>query len=136
MPQPVVGVLAVVWKDGRVLLVRRANPPQAGEWGFPGGRLHLGETASAAALRELREETGVDAQALETFTAVDLIDRDATGQVRYHYVLLAVLAIWRAGVPRAQDDVTEAGWFRLDALPEPLCEDVEGLIRESYSLLS
>ena len=71
-PSPVPAVIAVLIHEGRALLVRRANPPDAGLWGFPGGKIEYGETVRAAALRELLEETGVQAQAQEILTTLDL----------------------------------------------------------------
>jgi 8-oxo-dGTP diphosphatase len=109
--RPVPAVLAVTVRDGRVLLVRRANPPDQGKWGFPGGRIELGETVPDAALRELREETGVEAVASEVLTVLDVIDRDAAGELRFHYVLVAVLCFWRAGEGVAADDATDVGWY-------------------------
>ncbi|HYD97881.1 MAG TPA: NUDIX hydrolase [Alphaproteobacteria bacterium] len=128
---PVPAVLAVVWRGGRVLLVRRANPPHAGHWGFPGGRLELGETLAAAALRELREETGVAAAARGVVDALDALTPGADGAPAWHYVLVAVACDWRAGEPRAGDDALEAGWFDPDALPAPLCPDVAALAERS-----
>lgn len=126
--RPVVGVLAVLWKDGRVLLVQRANPPAQGLWGFPGGRQHLGETLAEAALRELKEETGVSGEAGEAVAALDSIERDETGSVRYHYTLVAVMIEWRSGEPVAADDALAVAWRSPDALSGgdlPLCVDVE-----------
>ena len=60
--RPIVGVLAVVLRDERALVVRRSNPPLAGRWGFPGGVLEFGETVAEGAMRELVEETGVVAE--------------------------------------------------------------------------
>src|SRR5712692_5266268 len=80
--RPIVGVLAVVMRGDRVLVVRRANPPMTGRWGFPGGVLELGETVAEGAMRELLEETGVIAEAEGTLTVIDTIDRDAEGRVR------------------------------------------------------
>lgn len=99
-----------------VLLVRRANPPDAGRWGFPGGKINQGETLAQAALRELREETGVSAEALHVFTAVDAFDRDDRGELQRHFILVAVLCRWTDGEPAAGDDALEARWFRLDDL--------------------
>ncbi|WP_240989610.1 NUDIX hydrolase [Salipiger mangrovisoli] len=114
--RPVVATIATVFKDGHVLLVRRANPPDAGKWGFPGGKVDLGECLQDAAIRELFEETGVRATAQRVFTAVDAFDHDENGMVRHHYVLVAVLCAWVSGDPVAGDDALEARWFPLDAL--------------------
>ena len=114
--QPVPAVLAVVLRAGQVLLVRRANPPDAGLWGFPGGRIEPGETLGAAALRELAEETGVQARAPEVLTALDALDSDDAGQLRFHYVLIAVVCQWVSGEPVAADDALEARWVDLESL--------------------
>ena len=89
--RPIVGVLAVVMRGDRALVVRRANPPMSGRWGFPGGVLELGETVAQGAMRELFEETGVTAEAAGPLTVFDTIDRDPEGRVRYHYTLVAVI---------------------------------------------
>lgn len=113
---PIAATIAVVIRDDRVLLVRRANPPDAGRWGFPGGKIDHGETLSQAALRELAEETGVSAKVLHVFTAVDAFDRSDEGALRRHFILIAVLCRWTGGHPVAGDDALEARWFRLDEL--------------------
>ncbi|MGH7047961.1 MAG: NUDIX hydrolase [Stellaceae bacterium] len=109
--RPIVGVLAVVLRGERALVVRRANPPLAGRWGFPGGVLELGETVAEGAMRELAEETGVIAKAAGVLTVIDTIDRDAEGRVRYHYALVAVLGTWQSGEGVAGDDADEAAWL-------------------------
>ncbi|HZU91827.1 MAG TPA: NUDIX hydrolase [Stellaceae bacterium] len=109
--RPVVGVLAVVLRGERALVVRRANPPLPGRWGFPGGVLELGETVAEGAMRELREETGVTAEPAEVLTVLDAIDRDAAGRVRYHYALVAVRGLWRSGEGVAGDDADEVAWL-------------------------
>jgi 8-oxo-dGTP diphosphatase len=111
--QPLVGILALVRRGDRFLLVRRAKPPNQGYWGFPGGVQELGETVVEAAERELTEETGVRAQTPRIFTALDAIERDADGRVRYHYTLVVVLFDWLAGEGEAADDAEALGWFRL-----------------------
>ncbi|MBM3604599.1 MAG: NUDIX domain-containing protein [Alphaproteobacteria bacterium] len=114
--RPVVATIAAVFKQGQVLLVRRANPPDAGRWGFPGGQVDLGESLEEAAVRELAEETGIRATAERVFTAVDAFDHDESGVLRHHYVLVAVLCSWVSGKPTAGDDALEARWFPLDRL--------------------
>jgi 8-oxo-dGTP diphosphatase len=109
--RPIVGVLAVVLRDNRALVVRRANPPMAGRWGFPGGVLDLGETVAQGAMRELFEETGVIAEAAGPLTVIDTIDRDEEGRVRYHYTLVAVIGHWRSGEGAPGDDADEVAWL-------------------------
>lgn len=112
--RPIAAAVAIVLREDAVLLVSRANPPDAGRWAFPGGKIELGETTEAAALRELREETGVVARADEVISAFDVFDRDADGVIRRHFVLVAVLCTWIAGEPVGGDDAADACWFDLD----------------------
>jgi 8-oxo-dGTP diphosphatase len=112
--RPIVGVLAVVLRGERALVVRRSNPPLAGRWGFPGGVLELGETVAEGAMRELREETSVVADPIGTLTVLDSIDRDGDGRVRFHYTLIAVRGDWRAGEGVAGDDADEVAWLSKD----------------------
>lgn len=101
----------MVLRGDRALVVRRANPPLAGRWGFPGGVLELGETVAEGAMRELVEETGVVADPDGTLTVIDTIDRDDEGRVRYHYTLVAVRGIWRTGEGVPGDDADEVAWL-------------------------
>lgn len=114
--RPIAATIAVVIRGDQVLLVRRANPPDAGRWGFPGGKIEQGEPLFQAALRELKEETGVTAEAIRTFTAVDAFDRGTGGDLRRHFILIAVLCRWTAGDPVAGDDALEARWVDLESL--------------------
>lgn len=114
--QPIAAAIGVVVRGGEVLLVRRAHAPDAGKWGFPGGKIEPGEAAPAAAVREVAEETGVIARPLHVLTAVDAFDRDERGQLRAHFVLVAVLCEWLSGTPRGADDALDAAWFDLASL--------------------
>jgi 8-oxo-dGTP diphosphatase len=116
--RPIVGVLAVVLRGDKALVVRRANPPMAGRWGFPGGVLELGETVAAGAMRELFEETGVVAEPIGPLTVIDTIDRDEEGRVRFHYTLVAVRGRWRSGEGVAGDDADEVAWLSRDGIVE------------------
>ena len=112
----IAATIAAVIRDGQVLLVRRANPPDAGLWGFPGGKIDVGETVEAAAVRELHEETAIHGEARHVFTAVDAFERDEHGHVRRHFILIAVLCRWLSGEPQAGDDALDARWFDLAGL--------------------
>ena len=116
--RPIVGVLAIVMRGDRVLVVRRANPPMPGRWGFPGGALELGETVAQGAMRELLEETGVTAEAAAPLTVIDTIDRDGEGRVRYHYTLVAVIGTWQSGEGFAGDDADEVAWLTRNEIVE------------------
>ncbi len=111
--QPLIGILALVRRGDRFLLVRRARPPNQGRWALPGGVQELGETVVEAASRELAEETGVRAASPRIFTALDAIERDEDGRIRYHYTLIVVLFDWLSGEGEAADDAEALGWFRL-----------------------
>jgi ADP-ribose pyrophosphatase len=113
---PLVAVGAVVFRGGEVLLVRRGREPARGIWAVPGGAVRAGESLVQAAEREVLEETGVVVRAGEVVHAFDVIDRDVTGVLRYHYVVVDLLAAWVSGEPRAGDDAAEARWQRLDDL--------------------
>lgn len=111
--RPIAAVIAVVLRGPEVLLVRRINPPDAGLWGFPGGKIDPGETLAEAALRELGEETGVTATAGAVIDALDVLDHDAAGTLRHHFILIALACPWVRGEPVAADDASAAGWFRV-----------------------
>jgi 8-oxo-dGTP diphosphatase len=134
-PGPRLSVLAVVTRDTaqgpEVLLVRRANPPQPGHWGFPGGKVDWGEGLRQAAIRELKEETGVDAGNPVVFETLDLIVPNLTERPSgslYHHLMVAVRLDWQGGEPRAGDDALEARWAPADALPQPLCAQVAEIV--------
>ena len=108
--RPIVAVLAVVLRGDQVLLVQRAQQPNAGRWGFPGGVLELGETVAQGAMRELAEETGVVAEAAGWLDIHDAISRDDDGKVQFHYTLIAVRGVWRSGEGVAGDDAADCAW--------------------------
>ncbi len=108
--RPTLGAIAVVIRADQVLLVRRRKEPDAGKWGFPGGHVEPGETALAAAARELAEETSVRASPQRYLTNVDVVIHDDAGVLLFHYLLAAVLCRYEAGRPIAADDVSDARW--------------------------
>jgi ADP-ribose pyrophosphatase YjhB (NUDIX family) len=128
--QPVVGVGAVVWRGDQVLLIKRGKPPREDTWSLPGGRQELGETVTAAAQREIWEETGLEVTVQDVVAVVDLIERDDHGTVQVHYTLIDVLAEWQHGEAQAADDAIDVAWARLDDLPRyELWSETERIIR-------
>jgi len=107
--------------NGRVLLIRRRNPPHG--WALPGGFVDYGETLEKAAVREIREETGIEA----TITAQFHTYSDPARDPRHHTVTTVFLGQGR-GEPQAGDDAVEARYFFLDELPAPLAFDHEAVL--------
>ena len=109
------GVGAVIFRGSDVLLIRRAKPPFLGAWSIPGGKPVYGETLEAATLRELREETGVEAR-LDGFLGVFefLPGTSADASFDGHVVIVDYWGAWIAGAVVAGDDAAEAGFFPLD----------------------
>lgn len=133
---PIPAAIAVVFRGADVLLVRRANPPDAGRWGFPGGKIERGETIMRAAERELFEETSITGKARRVVAAVDAFERSSAGAVLHHFVLVAVLCEYVSGTPRAADDVTEARWFPMHELETgglALSLDVEDVAKSAFA---
>jgi 8-oxo-dGTP diphosphatase len=115
--RPWVGVGSVVFDaEGRVLLVRSGAGSRRGQWGLPGGAQHVGETVFEAAIREVREETGIEIAPLAVITVVDLIRRDETGRPKYHYTLVDILGEPAGGILQAGDDADRAEWVAPDDL--------------------
>jgi 8-oxo-dGTP diphosphatase len=115
-PSAAVGLVCL--KGREVLLIRRGRPPLKGAWSLPGGRIEWGERAGDAALRELREETGVEAELLGLLDVVDGLFTDADGALATHYVLVDYAAAWTAGEPQAGDDAAAAAFHPLDQLDD------------------
>ena len=110
LPAPVPCVGVVCLRGDEVLLIRRGRPPRQGDWSLPGGRIEPGERAMDAALRELREETGIEAEITGLIDVVDGLFPEA-GR---HYVLIDYAARWISGEPVAGDDALEARFVALD----------------------
>lgn len=102
---------AVVLQDDHVLLVRRANPPEAGRWSFPGGRVEPGERMADAAAREVREETGLDVESSRPLDWVERIGPD------HHFVIVDFAAtVSERQTPTPGDDAADARWVHLDEI--------------------
>jgi len=108
--RPIVGVGGVVIDTDRVLLVKRAHPPLAGEWSLPGGGVEVGETLEAAVVREVREETGLDVTVGALVELLDRIHLDDDRRVEYHFVIADYLCGVVGGSLAADSDAADARW--------------------------
>jgi 8-oxo-dGTP diphosphatase len=114
---PIVGVGAVVIDGTKVLLVRRGQEPLKGEWSLPGGALELGETLQQGVVREVLEETGLIVVPGGIIEILDRITPDeASGRVRYHYVLIDFVCHVTGGALRSASDAEEVRWVERDQL--------------------
>lgn len=113
-----------ILRDRKLLLIRRARPPEIGCWSLPGGKVELWELTEAAARRETAEELGVKLGALDLLCVVDFV----APEEREHWVSPAYLANEFEGEPALLEPEkhTDIGWFPLDALPSPLAQSVLG----------
>ncbi len=129
IPVPAVGVVCL--RGDEVLLIRRGTAPRIGEWSLPGGRIEPGERAVDAALRELSEETGVEARILGLIDVVDGIFPEA-GR---HYVLIDYVAEWTGGEPVAGDDAAEAVFMPIKAaIKAVVWDETRRIIAEAVAL--
>lgn len=115
--RPVVGVGAVVFREDRVLLIKRGNPPRAGQWSLPGGGQEIGETVEEAIRREVLEEAGTALTRVELLDVVDAITRDEDGKIRWHYTLVDFLAE-AVDDPVPGSDAVAAAWLSRDEIGE------------------
>jgi ADP-ribose pyrophosphatase len=113
---PQVAVGAIVFKEEKILLVKRNKAPHKDLWAIPGGSVEHGETLQEAAEREVREETGLNIKAGKPIYTFDLIERDNAGNVRFHYVIVDLEAEYISGELRPADDALDARWFTPESL--------------------
>ncbi len=134
--RPIVGIGIVLWRDGKVALVRRGKPPRQGQWSLPGGAQRLGETVLEAAAREVREETGLDLADARIFDVVDLIERDEEGRIAYHYTLIEVTGRAVGGAGEAASDAAELAWFTPEEVAAmPLWKETRRVVGRAAELL-
>jgi 8-oxo-dGTP diphosphatase len=109
--RPFLAVSAAIFRDGRVLIVRRARPPAHGLYTLPGGGVELGETLEAAVVREVREETALAIEPVELVGFRQAIAQDAAGRVERHFVILPFAARWIGGEVSLNEELVEAHWL-------------------------
>jgi ADP-ribose pyrophosphatase YjhB (NUDIX family) len=126
--RPALGVSALVWHEGRVLLVRRGRAPLKDLWSLPGGHVEFGERLEDAVRREVREETGLDIAVGRRIDVAEII-ADAASPSRHHYVLIVFAAKLRGGVLAAGDDAAAARFVAPAEFDElPMTDDTRRLV--------
>lgn len=121
-PSPTVDILIEI-EPNTVVLIRRRNPPHG--WAIPGGFVEYGESLEHAAIREAKEETGLDVTLIRQFHTYSDPSRDP----RQHTISTVFLAS-ASGEPRGDDDALEARIFPMNALPEPLVFDHASILED------
>jgi len=111
--QPIIGVGAVIIKDGKILLEKRKNEPGKGKWSIPGGLVELGETIEQTVIREVKEETGLEVEKPEHIDVVDNVVRDDNSEIKYHFVIIDYFVKLKGGTLEARSDAEELRWVSL-----------------------
>lgn len=135
-PVPTVGVVCL--KGEQVLLIKRGTPPRLGQWSLPGGRIEWGEAVDVAALRELKEETGVEAELTGLLDVVDgVFTSRETGETTRHYVMIDYAARWTGGEPVAGDDAADARFFtRAEAMAAVEWDETRRVIEQAFDRIA
>lgn len=133
-PHPAVTTDCVIFGfDGselQVLLIERGIEPFKGKWAFPGGFLNMDETAQEGALRELKEETGLENAYIEQFNTYSDPGRDPRERV----ITIAHYALVRIQEVKGGDDAAKAQWFPIDEVPQ-LAFDHDKILRDAMRKL-
>jgi 8-oxo-dGTP diphosphatase len=124
-PYPTVDII-IEMETGGIILVKRKNPPHG--WALPGGFVDVGESLEVAAVREAREETGLDVELCEQFHAYS----DPTRDPRHHTLSVVYIASAR-GQPRGADDASDAKIFDAEELPDRMAFDHRRILEDYLS---
>lgn len=113
--RPLVGVGAVIIKDGKILLVKRGNEPNKGKWSIPGGLVNTGESLEDALKREIMEEVGFEIDVEDVACVSEEVFRE-NGDVKYHYIIIDFFANIVGGELRVGSDAVDAKWVKLNEI--------------------
>lgn len=109
--RPYLAVSAAIFRNGKVLVVRRARKPALNLYTLPGGAVELGETLTDAVAREVREETSLKIQPVALAGHREVIVRDSQGRIERHFVILCFAARWLGGEPVLNEELDDARWL-------------------------
>jgi 8-oxo-dGTP diphosphatase len=135
--RPELAVSAAIFRDGRVLVVRRAQAPAAGSWTLPGGRVELGETLVAAVTREVAEETTltIRVKGLAGYREM-ILDSAVEGRGR-HFVILPFAAEWVSGEVKLNEELGDFSWSTLSEIADlPTTPGLLEILRQAERLIA
>jgi 8-oxo-dGTP diphosphatase len=112
---PQLAVSAAIFRDGKILLVRRARSPAKGFYSLPGGRVEFGETLHAALHREVDEETGLKIEIVDLAGWREVVPGTSGGS---HYLIMSFAARWSFGEPILNEELDDFRWLAPDALDD------------------
>lgn len=131
--RPVVGIGALIFHRGRILMARRGKEPLKDWWSLPGGAVETGETLDQAVRREVLEETGLVIEPVRRFEIFERIMHDTEGATEYHYILIDYVCRVTGGTLCAGDDVAQVQWMRQEELAVlQITEGTLGVIERAF----
>jgi len=135
--RPHLAASAAIFRDGKVLLVRRARKPALDIWTLPGGGVEAGETLHQALLREVMEETSLTIEIVALAGHREMIARDADGRVSRHFVILPFAARWISGEPVLNDELSDFRWVRPDEVDNfQTTEGLSGIVDAAFAAIT
>ncbi len=131
---PQVAVGAIIFRDEKILLVKRSKPPAKGMWAIPGGKINSGESMKDALRREIKEETNLEIEVGEVVYVFDVLEYDKNNRLRFHYVIIDFECIYKNGIIMAGDDAAEVCWVSEKELNNiNVNSKTRDLLRDKYS---
>ena len=134
--RPILAASVAVFRDGKVLLGARANPPAAHVFSLPGGVVEIGEHLEDGALRELFEETGVRARIIGFAGHTQVIEKDADDKVRRHFVVASFAAHWISGEGTPSAEAPQLLWADPQNLGDlPVTPNLQKILAQAAKLV-
>jgi 8-oxo-dGTP diphosphatase len=134
--RPFLAVSVALFRAGRILLAERMKPPLEGIFTLPGGMVESGERLEVAALRELKEETGITARIAGFTRHVEIIDRDHEGQIRFHAVVCPFAAHWVSGDPVPNEEIGQLLFIPpSDVTRYPVTQGLGDIVRRAAKIV-
>jgi 8-oxo-dGTP diphosphatase len=133
-PHPQLAVSAAIFRDDKILLVRRARSPAEGFYSLPGGRVEFGESLHTALHREVDEETALKIKIVDLAGWRELLPGTNAGNG--HYLIMSFAARWVSGEPVLNEELDDFRWLAPDGLGDlKLTGGLQEVIRSARGLI-